>query len=106
MHTQVLLVNTEKNILQSGPEWAATARAEIAAGNWTSTVATKDAAFLEYRLSAYENSPGAISPEDWLFQNGQSQSHDFSMSGGNEDVKYFASVGIPRYRGCCNYTRI
>ena len=36
-----------ENILQSGPEWAATARAEIAAGNWTSTVSTKDAAFLE-----------------------------------------------------------
>ena len=88
-----------ENILQSGPEWAATARAEIAAGNWTSTVATKDAAFLEYRLSAYENSPGAISPEDWLFQNGQSQSHDFSMSGGNEDVKYFASVGYQDIEG-------
>ena len=88
-----------ENILQSGPEWAATARAEIAAGNWTSTVATVDPAFLEFRLSAYENSPGAISPEDWLFQNGQSQSHDFSMSGGNEDVKYFASVGYQDIEG-------
>ena len=88
-----------ENILQSGPEWAATARAEIAAGNWTSTVSTKDAAFLEYRLSAYENSPGAISPEDWLFQNGHSQSHDFSMSGGSKDVKYFASVGYQDIEG-------
>ena len=88
-----------ENILQSGPEWAATARAEIAAGNLTSTVSNVDPAFLEFRLSSYENSPGAISTEDWLFQNGQSQSHDFSMSGGNEDVKYFASVGYQDIEG-------
>jgi len=88
-----------ENILQSGPEWAATARAEIAAGNWTSTVANNDPAFLEFRLNSYENSPGAISPEDWLFQNGQTQSHDFSMSGGSEDVKYFASVGYQDIEG-------
>ena len=88
-----------ENILLSGPEWAAVAREEIAAGNWTSTVATKDAAFLEYRLSAYENSPGAISPEDWLFQNGYTQSHDFSMRGGSDDVKYFASVGYQDIEG-------
>ncbi|WP_291959279.1 SusC/RagA family TonB-linked outer membrane protein [Maribacter sp.] len=87
------------NILQSGPEWAAHARAEIAAGNWGSTVATQDPAFLEYRLSAYENSPGAISPEDWLFQNGTTTSHDFNMSGGTEDVNYFASIGYQNAEG-------
>nr|WP_321231252.1 TonB-dependent receptor [uncultured Psychroserpens sp.] len=81
------------NILKSGPEWAAISRAEIAAGNWTGTVDNVDPAFLEYRLSAYENSPGAISPEDWLFRNGNTQSHNFSMSGGTDDVNYFASVG-------------
>lgn len=87
------------NILKSGPEWAAHARNEIAAGNWTSTVATQDPAFLEYRLSAYENSPGAISPEDWLFQNGSMTNHDFSMSGGTEDVNYFASIGYQNAEG-------
>jgi len=87
------------NILQSGPEWAAHARAEIAAGNWGSTVATQDPAFLEYRLSAYENSPGAISPEDWLFQNGTTTSHDFNMSGGTDDVNYFASIGYQNAEG-------
>ena len=86
------------NILMSGPEWAAHARAEIAAGNWTST-ADNDAAFTEYRLSAYENSPGAISPEDWLFQNGGTQSHDFSMSGGSDNAKFFASVGYQNAEG-------
>ncbi|MFV9550223.1 SusC/RagA family TonB-linked outer membrane protein [Algibacter sp. PT7-4] len=87
------------NILKSGPEWAAHARSEIAAGNWTSTVATQDPAFLEYRLNAYENSPGAISPEDWLFQNGSASSHDFSMSGGSEDVNFFASIGYQNAEG-------
>ena len=88
-----------ENILQSGPEWAAHARAEIAAGNWTSTVATQDQAFLDYRLNAYENSPGAISPEDWLFRSAQSTSHDFSISGGTDDVDYFASVGYQDIEG-------
>ncbi len=86
------------NILMSGPEWAAYARSEMAAGNWDATL-TQDAAFLEYRLSAYENSPGAISPEDWLFQTGTTQSHDFSVSGGNDDAKYFASVGYQNAEG-------
>jgi len=88
-----------ENILQSGPEWAAHARSEIAAGNWTSTVATQDQAFLDYRLNAYANSPGAISPEDWLFRSAQSTSHDFSISGGTDDVNYFASVGYQDIEG-------
>jgi len=87
------------NILMSAPEWAAHARSEIAAGNWTATVETQDPAFLEYRLSAYENSPGAISPEDWLFQTGNTMSHDFSMSGGSEDVNFFASMGYQNAEG-------
>ena len=79
------------NILQSGPEWAQTARAEIAAGNWD--LSQVDPAFVEYRLNAYENSPGAISPEDWLFRNGSSMNHDISIRGGTDDIRYFASVG-------------
>ena len=88
-----------ENILMSGPEWAAHSRAQIAAGNWASTVNNQDPAFLEYRLNAYENSPGAISPEDWLFQTGQSNTQDFSMSGGTDDVNYFASVGYQDIEG-------
>lgn len=85
------------NILKSGPEWAAHARKEIAAGNWD--LSQIDPEFVEYRLNAYEQSPGAISPEDWLFQNGFTHNHDFSMSGGTEDVKYFASVGYQDAEG-------
>jgi len=87
------------NILMNASEWADHARSEIAAGNWTSTVDTVDPAFLEYRLSAYEDSPGAISPEDWLFQTGSTTSHDFSMSGGTDDVNYFASIGYQNAEG-------
>ena len=85
------------NILMSGPEWAAHSRREIAAGNWD--LSQIDPAFVEYRLSAYEDSPGAISPEDWLFRNGSTVNHDFSMSGGNDDVNYYASVGYQNTEG-------
>ncbi|MBA4743714.1 MAG: TonB-dependent receptor [Muricauda sp.] len=85
------------NILKSGPEWAAFSREQIAAGNWD--LSQIDPEFVEYRLNAYENSPGAISPEDWLFQSGSMMSHDFSMSGGTEDVNYFGSIGYQNTEG-------
>ena len=85
------------NILQTGPEWAATSRREIAAGNWD--VSQVDPAFLEFRLSAYENSPGVVNVEDWLFRNGSSMNHDLSISGGTENVTYFASVGYQDIEG-------
>lgn len=85
------------NILKSGPEWAAHSRAEIASGNWD--LSQIDPAFVEYRLKAYENSPGAISPEDWLFQNGTTQSHDFSVSGGSDNLTAFASIGYQDAEG-------
>ena len=85
------------NILQTGPEWAATARQEIAAGNWN--VSQVDPAFLEFRLSAYEDSPGVVNVEDWLFRNGSSMNHDLSISGGTDDVSYYASVGYQNIEG-------
>ncbi len=86
-----------KNILKSGPEWAAISREEIAAGNWD--LSQIDPAFVEYRLNAYENSPGAISPEDWLFRTGVTTNHDFSMAGGSDNAKYFGSVGYQKAEG-------
>ena len=79
------------NILKTGPEWAAIARDEIAAGNWD--VSQVDPTFLEFRLSAYERSPGVVNVEDWLFRNGSSMNHNLSVSGGTDDINYFASVG-------------
>ena len=86
------------NILKSGSEWANNSRKEIAAGNWD-LFSTIDPAFVEYRLNAYENSPGAIGSEDWLFKSGNMTSHDFSMSGGTDDVNYFASIGYQNAEG-------
>jgi TonB-linked SusC/RagA family outer membrane protein len=48
---------------------------------------------LEYRLKAYRNAPDVVSMEDWLFKTGSTNSHDFSVSGGSENVKAFASLG-------------
>ena len=52
-----------------------------------------DPGLLNYRLDAYRNAPDVVSMEDWLFENGSTTNHDFSVSGGTEDVNYFASIG-------------
>jgi len=85
------------NILQTGPEWAQFAREEIAAGRWN--VSQVDPTFLNFRLDAYERSPGVVNVEDWLFRNGSSMNHDLSISGGTDDVSYFASVGYLNTEG-------
>ena len=85
------------NILLTGPEWATLAREEIAAGNWD--VSQVDPTFLEFRLSAYENSPDVVNVEDWLFRNGSSMNHDLSISGGTDKVNYYASVGYLNTEG-------
>lgn len=85
------------NILMDGPEWAAHARSEIAAGNWDLSQIDPD--FVEYRLRAYENSPDVVNVEDWLYRTGTSHNHDLSMSGGTDDVKYFASLGYQNTEG-------
>ena len=79
------------NILLTGSEWAAFSREEIAAGRWD--VSQVDPEFLEFRLSAYERSPDEVNVEDWLFQTGYTMSHDLSIGGGTDDVRYFASIG-------------
>lgn len=70
------------------------------AGEWAEDLLTDaydlsevDPALLNYRLDAYRNAPDVVSMEDWLFGNGTSTSHDFSVSGGTEDVNYFGSIG-------------
>ncbi len=58
-----------------------------------------DPDLLNYRLNAYRNAPDVVSIEDWLFRTGTSQNHDFSITGGNEDAKVFASVGYLNTEG-------
>ncbi len=79
------------NLLFNAGEWANTIETNIANGSWD--VSEVDPAIVDYRINAFRNSPGAISPEEWLFQTGNSMNHDFSMSGGTDDVNYFASIG-------------
>ena len=52
-----------------------------------------DPQLLNYRLNALTNAPDVISVEDWLFKNGSTSSHDFSVSGGSENTKVFGSIG-------------
>ncbi|RKR15332.1 TonB-linked SusC/RagA family outer membrane protein [Maribacter vaceletii] len=88
------------NILMNASEWANTIETNVANGTFDiSNVDNTYPGMYDYRLNALKNSPGAISPEEWLFQNGSSTSHDFSMSGGNDDVNYFASMGYQNAEG-------
>ena len=88
------------NILMSASEWANVIETNVANGTFDiSHVDDRYPGMYNYRLNAYKNSPGAISPEDWLFQNGFSSSHDFSVNGGTDDVSYFASLGYQNTEG-------
>ncbi len=76
------------------------------AGEWAADLQTDaydlsevDSDLLAYRLDAYTNAPDVVSMEDWLFQNGNTQSHNFSVQAGSDDVKMFASVGYLDTKG-------
>lgn len=85
------------NLLLNAGEWADTIEANIANGSFD--VSEVDPALVQYRIDAFSNSPGAISPEEWLFQTGNTLNYDFSFSGGTEDVNYFASIGYLNTEG-------
>ena len=77
--------------LKTAGEWADILDAGIADGTYD--VSEVDPAIVNHRLTAYRNSPDVVGVEDWLFRSGHSHNHNFSMSGGTDDVSYFASVG-------------
>ncbi|MFK7947921.1 MAG: SusC/RagA family TonB-linked outer membrane protein [Saprospiraceae bacterium] len=85
------------NINPTAGEFATIARNNIADG--TFDVSGLDQEIVDYRLNGFANSPDVVAAEDWLFQNGNSMNHDVSISGGSEDVKYFASVGYLNTEG-------
>ncbi|MEM6700844.1 MAG: SusC/RagA family TonB-linked outer membrane protein, partial [Bacteroidota bacterium] len=87
----------QDNINPTASEWADIIEAGIADG--TFDIGELDKAIVDYRLSGYRNSPDVVAVEDWLFQNGMSMNHDFSISGGTDDVNYFASVGYLNTEG-------
>ncbi|MBD3660945.1 MAG: SusC/RagA family TonB-linked outer membrane protein, partial [Arenibacter algicola] len=76
------------------------------AGEWAEELQTSaydlsetDPGLLAYRLNAYANAPDVVSIEDWLFKNGSTTNHDFSVSGGSENLKAFASLGYLKTDG-------
>jgi len=85
------------NINMTAGEWANTLETGIA--NGTYDVSEVDPELLNYRINAYKNSPDVMAVEDWLFRNGYSTNHDFSMTGGTENANYFASVGYQNTEG-------
>ena len=74
-------------MLKTASEWAADLQTPAY------DLSEVDPDLLNYRLNAYSNAPDVVSMEDWLFRTGSTQSHDFSVSGGSEDVNIFASLG-------------
>ncbi|MEM8897252.1 MAG: SusC/RagA family TonB-linked outer membrane protein [Bacteroidota bacterium] len=86
-----------ENINPTSSEWADFIEGNIADG--TFDVSEMDPALLNYRLDAFRNSPDVVAMEDWLFREGFSTSHDLSISGGTQDVKYFASLGYLNTEG-------
>lgn len=76
------------------------------AGEWAAEIQTDaydlsevDPALLAYRLDAYANAPDVVDIEDYVFQDGNTQSHNFSVAGGDDDLKIFASVGYQDTEG-------
>jgi len=78
-------------------EWANTIETNVA--NGTFDVSAIDPEVYNYRLNAYRNSPDVVAVEDWLFENGNTMSHDVSIGGGTDDVRYYASVGYLDTKG-------
>ncbi len=76
------------------------------AGEWADELQTSaydlseiDPRLVDYRINAYANAPDVVSMEDWLFQDGSTQNHDFSVAAGGENVKVFASLGYQDIEG-------
>ncbi|MGB5821943.1 MAG: TonB-dependent receptor [Saonia sp.] len=85
------------NVNLTSGEWADRLETGIADGTYD--VSELDPDFLNFKINAYRNSPDVVAVEDWLFRTGSSTNHDFSMSGGSENVNYFASLGYQKTEG-------
>ncbi len=83
--------------LKTASEWADILESGIADGTYD--VSEVDPRLVDYRINAYRNSPDVLALEDWLYEKGNSMSHDFSVSGGTDQVNYFASAGYLNTKG-------
>ena len=80
-------------MLKTASEWAADLQTSAY------DLSEVDPGLLAYRLNALQNAPDVVSMEDWLFRDGSTQNHDFSVSGGSEDLRAFASIGYQNTEG-------
>lgn len=87
----------KKNLQLTAGEWAN--KLETGIANGTYDVSALDPRLVNYRINAYKEAPDVVAVEDWLFRTGKSVNHDFSISGGTDDVKYFASLGYQNTEG-------
>jgi len=83
--------------LKTAGEWADILDAGIADGTYD--ISEVDPALASYRINAFRNSPDVVAAEDWLFRSGNSNNHNLSISGGTDDVNYYASVGYQNTNG-------
>ncbi|MEM7103222.1 MAG: TonB-dependent receptor [Bacteroidota bacterium] len=83
--------------LQTSYEWADALTSGMSDG--TFDVSEVETDLLNFRINAYANSPGVVAAEDWLFRTGYSTNHNFGISGGTEDLKYYASLGYLNTQG-------
>lgn len=83
--------------LKTAGEWADILDAGIADGTYD--VSEVDPALVDFRINAFRNSPDVVAVEDWLFRSGSSHNHNLSISGGSDDVSYYASVGYQNTEG-------
>lgn len=83
--------------LKTAGEWADELETGIA--NGTYDVSELDPDILNYKINAYKNAPDVVGVEDWLFRSGHSTNHDLSISGGTDDINYYASLGYLNTQG-------
>ncbi|RTY91255.1 TonB-dependent receptor [Flavobacterium sp. GSN2] len=84
----------KKNLNMTAGEWASHLESGIANGTYDlSRLTPAQLNVANYRINAFKNAPDVVNVEDWLFRTGASSSHDFSVSVGTEDVKFFGSLG-------------
>ncbi len=84
-------------MLKTAGEWAT--ELETGRANGTYDFSEVNESLLNYRIDAYKNAPDVKSIEDWLFRDGFTNSHNFNVSGGTDDVNYFASLGYLKTEG-------
>ncbi len=88
------------NINMTAAEWGKHAEEQIANGNWDVTELEAIApGYVDFKLWGYNNSPDVVAIEDYVFDGGSTQSHNFSASGGGENGNFFASVGYQNIDG-------